>query len=507
MNQNNMPATSKLYRLIKSMDVQEKKFFRSYQFMISGKKDSMLLKLYEVLDSMDDFDEDRFKQKIKGKAYAAGIAVKKVYLEEALLKALTVYQMDRNPRNKTATAILSSRVLFDRGLDDMAFKQMEKARALATEYEYPEEQLVINDLHLGMVSNDLNKVRELIGESALLMKQIENRNTYFGDLCGYKHNLVKLGISSKEKLRAEIHKILNSEAYSGGKQALSRRGNEYRLTLMSELYYAEGKYEEAYAMVKEEIAFWDRHQAIASQNGNNVLKRAIHAMICNFMVLRIKPDRKTELGKEAKEILDLMKLAEKEFITKTRFKALAKCAILEYDMYYHLYYKKTEEFIRNYQWTIKEIEKYDIKTDISLTAWKTSLHYHAASFLFASGKNKLAEEIVSDLMNLQKKDLATDVLAYTYFLSIMVSFDKGQFSLMQSRIGTLERHLTTHSLMGDGEKKILNYMKGLIKKAEKEDRVNLFSQMKATDHSALSFQTDIINSTGYLKWLDRYVKT
>ncbi len=102
--------------------------------MHGGKKDGNYLKLFNILDGMESFDDDVLKKTIKGTSLAKHLSVSKNYLFKFILRALSSFHRDNLPELQIYHQLAEERVLRARRLTVNQEHQLRKAESIAQQY-------------------------------------------------------------------------------------------------------------------------------------------------------------------------------------------------------------------------------------------------------------------------------------------------------------------------------------------------------------------------------------
>ena len=154
--------TDDLFELIKSMSRSEKRYFTLDAKKGSGTKSNSYLKLFDALNSMDEYDETRLYKKLKGEPLLARLTTEKNYLYYAILKSMRNYWSDKSVYSRIKDMILNANYLLDRGLYEQSEKMLKKAKKLAKEYEQSASLLEINKLERTVYMNLRKRNVELV---------------------------------------------------------------------------------------------------------------------------------------------------------------------------------------------------------------------------------------------------------------------------------------------------------------------------------------------------------
>ena len=86
-----------LHQLVKSLNPQEKKYFRRFGLKDDSKGQSSAEVLFEILDAIDTYDEEKLAITLKRKKLDKKAAHVKHYLFDLLLDTLTWYHKEKLP--------------------------------------------------------------------------------------------------------------------------------------------------------------------------------------------------------------------------------------------------------------------------------------------------------------------------------------------------------------------------------------------------------------------------
>ncbi len=83
--------TSKLFKLVKSLTKNEKRFFKLYSNLYNQEKDKNYLFLFELLDEMKKYNEEVFLDKIKSRIKYSNLSQVKTYLKHHIFLSLKLF--------------------------------------------------------------------------------------------------------------------------------------------------------------------------------------------------------------------------------------------------------------------------------------------------------------------------------------------------------------------------------------------------------------------------------
>lgn len=129
-----MTQKDDLFQLIKSMDRNEKGYFKKFA-SINGKKDNNYLRLFDALEQQKEYDEKAIKQQFKGEKFIIQLHVVKNYLFQLVLRSLRNYHHKSSVPFRVHNLFMDAELLFNRKMLDNAQKTLTKAESiLDTQY-------------------------------------------------------------------------------------------------------------------------------------------------------------------------------------------------------------------------------------------------------------------------------------------------------------------------------------------------------------------------------------
>ncbi len=130
-----MKKKEELFELIKSLDPSEKRYFKRFNTIHSDKKENVTTQLFDLIEKMDDFEEDKIKLFFSDRKTAQHIHVSKNYLYKNILKSLRSFHQGFSKEAEVRDLLFEIELLYHKKLYRQAAKQLSKAFALANKFE------------------------------------------------------------------------------------------------------------------------------------------------------------------------------------------------------------------------------------------------------------------------------------------------------------------------------------------------------------------------------------
>lgn len=175
-----MKKTDDLFDLVKSLNRNEKRFFKLYAQIHSHNKTPYYVYLFDIFDKMEVFDEKKIKKSIKKTIPNKNLGQLRKYLKESIYNSLKMYHKKNDIINRDLDEIMTARILSLKNLPKQAERVLLKLKKKAVK----EANLkIINHINTELITLSLthfdqdfqigNKVLPYYQESLANLKQEE----------------------------------------------------------------------------------------------------------------------------------------------------------------------------------------------------------------------------------------------------------------------------------------------------------------------------------------------
>ncbi|MBI2272092.1 MAG: hypothetical protein HYU69_17265 [Bacteroidetes bacterium] len=223
--------SDELFRLIKSLDTQEKVFFKAFgSRKKTGNERLSYLKLFDILDGLKEFDEDMLLNKLKKKGFTHHVSKAKNYLTKAILKSLAEYHSDTAIHFQIQNLVYQAELLYAKRLNKIANKLIAKAEKLALKHEQFNYLLVASSLKVRNIRQTTNfaELRHYAGKGISRVRHYFDclKNTF-----DYENIVVQLesfdDIYGGKVKNKKLREIFNSRLLSSPEKALTYSSLRY----------------------------------------------------------------------------------------------------------------------------------------------------------------------------------------------------------------------------------------------------------------------------------------
>jgi hypothetical protein len=129
-----MKSQDDLHDLVKSLTPAEKRYFKVTAGKTSGKEGNAI-QLFDALDGLDEFDDDKLRKKLKGATFLKHLSAEKGNLYDAIMRAMRGYYAEKSVDTRIFELMQEEVFLRGKGLNELRERTLERAEALARKYE------------------------------------------------------------------------------------------------------------------------------------------------------------------------------------------------------------------------------------------------------------------------------------------------------------------------------------------------------------------------------------
>ncbi len=128
--------SDKLFELINSMSMSEKRYFKLFAGRHSGNEKSNYLKMFEILEKMEDFNPDLLVKNLEKQELSTRyLSSDKSYLYNLVLRSLSAFHWSKTAGLQIKELLHQVEILYERGMADHCLKILKKARSLAENHQ------------------------------------------------------------------------------------------------------------------------------------------------------------------------------------------------------------------------------------------------------------------------------------------------------------------------------------------------------------------------------------
>jgi len=462
-----------LFDLIHTLSKSEKRYFKLFANLQKG-KEKKYLKVFDAIASMEEYDEKKLREKLKGETFLNELHVIKNYLFEMILDSLQKQENDRSAPAQTLNLLQQQLILYRRGLNQLSYKKLKKAKQLATKqslvafvplilaYEwrmaFTKPLRAAENSQIDVTQELLKRTEELHFRTRLydLWLKVsahsitQDRSPNFAEECKNTENTIKSLAAELETAGYTVDYyplILNKIQFDF---ALARND------LSAALHYSE-----------QELKFFETHL-------ENILAIdyyfALHDYFSVLRFLHFAPDRSFLHEAKIKEYLERFHALPDVNANLVAARESMKREILISWYVFMGRYKDALPIIQ------EEFSALEHEMNTSMESMTVAMHFYAAHIYFALGDaTKVLFHLNQVLTNKQQSKYNTLSLS-CWIISMITHYELGNQATLKKLITDYTRRLEKHNILLPFDTFITTLLTKASRKMSEHERKELFKK-------------------------------
>lgn len=463
-----MASIKTLFKVIKSMTMNEKRYFKIYCSKNMVGNQNKYVEIYNYITKIEDFEEQEITKELKSKNYSTvNIASDINYLSKIVFKSLNEFHSEKLNDIKVKNTLNTIEILFYKGLYEECITMIHKLKIGKSIKENPY-----------LLMNLLNWEKKCVGYSKGLLEAIEINNgltenikniTQIQEITDcyyksyyYKNNVGKIPI---EKLRNDFEDLMKHSIFSK-KIVFTNLISEifYELTFAN-YHHVNRNYDQEVVFLQKVIDIYENNSEYRYENPLDYV--AIYMRIINLSKNETKENFYEKLNhlRSFDNYIDIQK-----DVVKERMFIFTHQAEIEF-LLSHKLYKEAENLLNN-------IEKNAINFIYSIEPYyQMSLYYLFASIFCINNDFRKGLKYVNKILNELKFEDRPNLFIKTEFLNIVIHFELKNHDLVLHNVSALNRKYTKNYKLNAVESKILKTILKISSNPNIKNERILFSKL------------------------------
>ncbi|MBE2217914.1 MAG: hypothetical protein IAE90_06925 [Ignavibacteria bacterium] len=461
-----------LFRLIKSLNKSEKGYFKKFAAKnASGSRQNYLV-LFDAVDSMEVYDEEKLKKKLKNESFTKQLPVYKVYLFNHILKALHLYGAQDKAEEKLTELIINIKILSDRALYKEAWKLIRKTKEMAYKYDKLKYILEVLSLERGLLfanpdKNIFPKRKEIFREQSEFILKL-NEFYEYSWLVDWMTILVDHQADFKHSQKnAEMEKILSHPLLTNEKSPTFYTARLYFYHTYSLYHAAKRNTDKIYEYLKKEINLAEKFPHFIDEKPQNYAFGLINFLLCSSHAKKRNDVRET-----------IVKLGNLRRRLKTKISQQEEINIFFYaDNIEMLIYEQNCDLKRGRikaRAIEKSLKKYYDKVPLQR---RIILHTDLAYFYLLDENLEQALHYINIVLDEANPSFRSDIYEFARVFQLIVHFELGNYDLLEYLIAGTYKFFKEKKKLLKPESIVLDFFKGAVKAAD-DELPELYEELK-----------------------------
>ncbi|TAL58730.1 MAG: hypothetical protein EPN85_10900 [Bacteroidetes bacterium] len=462
--------SDELFRIIKSMNKQEKIHFTLY--CSRKEKNNHSLKLFNAMNAMKQYDESRMRKKLKDKRMLRNLKRIKSYTGNAVLSSLREYHSDDSVSIQLQRHLQTIEILSGKGLYDTAMKAVSKAEKLAIANDCYNYLFIILEQKYMMMFPQQNPeaMRKYANEgyvNELKYRDIDKNILEYKRLYAHQECIkTSHGENPTRQSIKALKTLLKNPMLQNESRALSHTAETIRYQTLGHVYLELEDWEKCSLFLGKSIRLFEQKPSYQQDRMNSY----IHSMAISIPAL-------TSLGK--KDEIALMKDKAERFISalpgKLRTNSLYSryLALMINYINYHLESWNMQEALKSSEEIKMIVEKSgDIKAGIVFYANLSMLHFYMRDY-------RKALHCINKILTMQTTDVRQDITNAAKIINIVIHYELGNEEMLPGLCKSTHHYLKKKKALNKvWELMLWFFLRTPAKQAAKKEKTSAFAELK-----------------------------
>ena len=446
-----MLLKNQLFDLIKSMDQSEKRQFKIAAAKYIRKEKSSYLKLFDVIDKMNNYDEERIHRLLKHEKFITRLAVEKNTLYKLILKSLKSSHSPISEDAQVKHLLLEAELLFKKSLYVQSKRLLIKAEKIAFAYGLRFQLLEIYKWQrtLWNMSGRKNDINVIIEKEEKIIKEIENDQQYNKLYASLILLMGTYGYNPREKEALDkLAKIMANPLLMNGNKAISNSAQQTYHNIHANFSLVYDKYKDAYYHYGKQIELMKLIPDFIQNHLEQYMATTYNGLICLMRIDKDKALKQLVLFRNipSKKII-LSNLRIRQFILSSY--ELELSLLINYCMF-----KQAKQLIPEMKTMLQNNQKI-----IGISRY-SNVCYASSYVYFVLKEYKTSLKFLNEIINLQEEtEVSNDLKAATRVLSMFIHYEINNKELLPYLERSVKRFLNKNEVLYETEKSILKFFR------------------------------------------------
>ena len=470
-----MKQRDSLFKLIQSLSKNEKGYFKKYLSRYSSNTDTGLVKLFDVIEKQEVYDEDKIKKLLAGDNIVKHLSVSKNHLYQSILESLRSYHKDASIEITLCNMFHDVEILFRKILYDDCIDMLNKAKAIALQYQKYNMLLEIYTYIFRINTtrrkdrNDFSPVENKDYQVQLNALQQQRKLLELRVLLSKIYFTANSFIVQDKKIKQQLEKLLNDLYEMKKDKDLPFSAIIYIYSAMSTIYsYYLGDIQKGNLLNEEYLSFWEMHPEIIEDGNQADYINCLN----NFMSTLMRLGKYNEYKSQLKKLHSLPVNSELTKTLKTEVSTLCETI-------YFIKTLKVEEGIKYTEQVENEIDEISAYCNRS-TLLATYDNFAILYFLAGNYSRALywSNKIVND-----KSNVRYDMKCFHQVFNLTIHYEMKNIDYLEHAVKSAEKYMKAQESSFKFIECVINFFKRVQSIASaKEEREELTKLKMALDH-------------------------
>ena len=489
-------STDALFQLVKSLEKSEKRNFKLYVKRNSSSDELKIVKLFDALDKLNEYDEEQLLKKDKS-IRKQQLSNMKAHLYKQILSSLRLIKDENNIDIQLHEQMDYARILFNKGLYLQSLKVLDKMKDMArinNQLTYLQQALFFEKKIEGLFITrsmqqkavDLSKESDDTNSQLSLVNRLSNLAL---QLYGW---YITHGHARSTKEVEELKKFLEDNLPEETKNAQGFYERLYLYQAYCWYAFIRQDFLQYYRYTQKWVDLFAQYPNMYDIETAHYIKAMHNLMGAHFDLRNAKKLR--EATEEFERFSHRKVVKENEINHILVFVYLTTSKINS-----HFLEGTFSEALKYVPYIEEKLKEYELFLDRHRVL---VFYYKIACLYFGAGKNEKAIQYLNKIIN-WKVDLRTDLQCYARLLHLIAHYELGNFDLLEYLTKSVYRFMAKMESLSAVEEEMFQFLRRSFQvnaHALKPEFERLLEKLKRYENNPL--ETRAFSYLDVISWLE-----
>ncbi len=443
-----------LLGLVKSLTKAEKRNFRLYVNRLQSNENVLFVRLFDLLDKMDRYDDVPIKKKLK--LTGSRLSNLKRHLYTEILKSLRHLHIKKDKEIQIREQLDHAKILYEKGLYLQSLKLLERVMAIAREAHKEIMVLEILEIIKYIEERHITRSRKVEGKMESLLEASERQDVLITNLVRLSNLKIRIHgryITMGHARNAEDHAQVSREFFT---ELMGIRESELgiieRVFLHQSYmwyYYILLDLEECHQHALQWVAIFDQHSELKKDDPVLYMRGLSYVLATLFSMRRIEG-----YAENLEKFEQFIRDYEKNLNTTGRI--ILFLYLYTARLNHHFLAGTYREGLHLVPQIEKQIARYRGFIDIHRIM---VFYYKVAWLYFGAGDYSKAIDYLNEIINLKAGHLREDIQCYARLLHLIAHYELGNMEYLRYQIETVTRFFDRMQDLNQVQREILRFFR------------------------------------------------
>jgi len=459
-----------LFDLIKSLDKNEKRYFKVMFSNSQTSDDLKMLILFDHINKQQEFDEDSILKK-EPSLKPSQLSNLKAYLYEKIMQSVRQYNASRIYDIKIREQIDFAQLLVERRLYPLGINCLKKAKKMAKQNSNLELQLEIIKLEkdiLTQTGSEADRTDQIIAEVQHINSQINNI-TIFTNLFIKLNSLYrKIGFIRDESDYLKVKEFFYSNLPTYTEERLSVAEKIYLYRLFVGYYFFIQDFDQGLAYSKKLEQILETEELLVETHIELYITSLNNLLIAHYKLWHYEEFLQTNNKLHSVKSLSTLHMNE-----SIRIRLLKYYYIHEINKFFMV-----GDFDKGADFVTKESANITALIELLDQHSAMIINYKIACLYFGAANYSQSIRWLNKIINIANADIREDLHCFARIINLICHYELGNFDVINYYIISTYRFLFKKEDLHLFQKFILKFLKSLNKEVSNKELLERFIRLK-----------------------------